>query len=259
MKFFESYYLDEPIVPGRVFDIFAPERLTKEIALFFVHGGGWHAGSRTNFHEIMDGFNREGFICATADYRLEVDAFRQLGDLREAYMAFAEWLRQRRHPVKIAVAGNSAGAHLAGLLALASPGVAGEPWEASREWIRPTAGILQATPVEFAPWTDIFPPIAADMARAAGKPYAEAPERYRRLALSSYLDRDNPPLLFLEAENEHMFPSRMVTDFMHRQQALGVASEQRFYTMAEHGFFYALSRRQQQEAFRDILAFLARL
>ncbi len=258
VKFFESYYLDDPIVPGRVFDLFAPEKATRPIALFFVHGGGWRAGSRTGFHEIMQGFNREGFICAAADYRLDVDAFRQLQDIREAYMAFADWLRQRRRPARIAVHGSSAGAHLAGLLLLAPPGAAGEPWNPARQWLKPEAGMLQATPVEFAPWPDIFPPIAVEMARAAGKSYAEAPERYRQLSLSSYLSPDNPPLLFLEAENEHMFPSRMVTDFLHRQQALGVPSEQKFYTMAEHGFFYALTRRQQLEAFRDMLDFLAR-
>ena len=41
---YESIYFDNPIQTGRVMDIFMPEKVTREIALFFVHGGGWAAG-----------------------------------------------------------------------------------------------------------------------------------------------------------------------------------------------------------------------
>ncbi len=259
MKLCETYYLDDEIERERVFDVFTPAAATRDIALFFVHGGGWHAGHRDGFHEIMQGFNREGFVCATAGYRLNVDALEQLRDLREAYMAFAGLLAERRRPLKIAVFGTSAGAHLAGLLLLAAPGAAGERRTVAK-WIPPVAGMLQSTPVTFEPWADIFPPIAAQMKQAAGGvDYELDPERYRRFSLIRYLGADNPPLLFMEAECEHMFPSAMTADFVRRQRALGVPSEWKLYTMAEHGFFYALTRRQQQEAFRDMLAFLARV
>ena len=50
---FTSYYLDDDIVPNRVFDVFMPEKVTQKTALFFIHGGGWTSGSKERFHQIM--------------------------------------------------------------------------------------------------------------------------------------------------------------------------------------------------------------
>lgn len=58
---FYSYYLDTPLVPGRVFDVFEPEKITKDVSLFIIHGGRWRTGSRTTFHSVMEAFNNEGY------------------------------------------------------------------------------------------------------------------------------------------------------------------------------------------------------
>ncbi len=50
---FNSCYLDNPLVEGRGFDVFEPERITKDVALFIVYGG-WRAGNRVHFHKIME-------------------------------------------------------------------------------------------------------------------------------------------------------------------------------------------------------------
>ena len=113
---FSSYYLDAPLVKGRVFDVFEPEEITKDVAVFIVHGGGWRAGTRTHFHEIMEALNERGYITASTDYRLNAkDAFQQLTDVRDAYNRFVELLKEKNRPFKIAVYGESAGAHLASL------------------------------------------------------------------------------------------------------------------------------------------------
>ena len=101
---FETYYLDSPLVQGRVFDLYVPENVTKDTAIFIVHGGGWRAGSRTGFHEIMEAFGNRGYIVASTDYRLNAkDAFMQLGDIREAYDRFVSILKEMGRPLKIAV------------------------------------------------------------------------------------------------------------------------------------------------------------
>lgn len=41
---YESYYLDYPLVTGRVFDVFMPEVISKEVSVFWVHGGAWRGG-----------------------------------------------------------------------------------------------------------------------------------------------------------------------------------------------------------------------
>ncbi|MBR2873195.1 MAG: hypothetical protein IKB99_06840, partial [Lentisphaeria bacterium] len=57
-----SYYLDSPLVTGRVFDIFdvSPGVEAKDTAIFFIHGGGWRGGSRLNYHTLMDAFSERG-------------------------------------------------------------------------------------------------------------------------------------------------------------------------------------------------------
>ena len=120
---FYSYYLDCPLVPGRIFDVFEPEKITKDVSLFIVHGGGWRLGSRTGFHSIMEAFCNEGYVVASTDYRLYAnDAFEQLSDVRAAYDRFVSVLKEKNLPLKVAVYGESAGAHLASLMVCAEPG-----------------------------------------------------------------------------------------------------------------------------------------
>ena len=70
---FQSYYLDRPLVKGRVFDVFEPERITKDTAVFFVHGGDWHAGSRSFCHEFMQELKRQAQLEAFEDFCLFLD------------------------------------------------------------------------------------------------------------------------------------------------------------------------------------------
>ena len=74
-----TYYLDKPLKVGRVFDVFMPSEIKKDVALFIVHGGGWRAGSRQLHHSIIEEFVNRGYVVATTDYRLYAkDAFEQL-------------------------------------------------------------------------------------------------------------------------------------------------------------------------------------
>jgi len=262
---FESIYFDNPIVEGRVLDVFQPREAARNVALLFVHGGGWHGGSRTGQHALMRAFNAEGYVCASTDYRLGgVTVFDQIADVRHGRIVFGRWLREHGRPPQIAVFGSSAGAHLAALLAFARPGECGEPLafgdvQPDEEWAAPVGAVLQATPVRFDPWEDIFPHIWTTMQRIVGTPYAADPALYRRLAPIEYVRPETCPVLFLDAENEHMFPLRYTLEFTRKMHEAGRRAERNIYTNAEHGFFYDVTRRQQQEAFRDMLAFLRSL
>ena len=44
---FKTIYFDKPIVTNRSIDIFMPDEITRDIAIFFVHGGGWFNGTKT--------------------------------------------------------------------------------------------------------------------------------------------------------------------------------------------------------------------
>lgn len=261
MLHFDSYFLDD-LPSARVFDVFEPEKITRDTVIFFVHGGGWSGGSRDTYHSIMAQLNKLGFLCATTDYRLvsgclsiKVTAFDQLQDIRESYMQFMAVARKKIASPKAVVFGSSAGAHLASLLLTAMPGECGEENNLEK-WEKPVAGILQSTPVSFEPWADIFPSVWGCMQQAAGALYEDDPARFRSLSLVNYIRQDNPPLLFLEAGNEHMFPSEMTREIVEQHRKWNINSKWQVFDTAEHGFFYALTRRPQKEAWQAILNFL---
>jgi acetyl esterase/lipase len=254
---FMSYYLDSPLVSGRAFDVFEPEGTPRDTAVFFIHGGGWTGGTRVHYHKIMEALNRRGYLTASTDYRLGgVTALDQLRDVREAYDRFITLLKQGNRPLKVVVYGGSAGAHLASLLLCAEPGECGEKCELENPWVKPAGGILQATPDNFLHKEWMMPQFWAKMQSVAGVPFEKDPQVYERLSLSRYIRPDNPPLFFIEAELEHLFPSEYTLEFARKHRTWGIPSHWKVYEKMEHGFFYELVRKAQLEAFEDICAFL---
>jgi acetyl esterase/lipase len=262
---YSSIYYDSAAVRGRVIDIFSPDR-PAEVGVFFVHGGGWNGGHREIFHTLMRALVEKGFMCASCDYRTGcgVTALDQLFDVRCGYGIFADRLARRASTGKIVVHGSSAGAHLALLLSMAAPGEAGECLGGfgdltvdPAKWTKPAGVVASCAPVTFEPWDEIFPPIWDAMVRAAGKTFEQDPALYKRLSPISYVREDSPPVLLMHAANEHMFPLEIANRFVDAMHRCKAPVDLRIYPAAEHGFFYALSRRCQQQAFADFVEFLA--
>ena len=63
---FRFFHLDSPLAARTRIQ---PEAASRNTALFFVHGGGWCAGSRTAYHAIMEHCCGLGYLCASTDYR----------------------------------------------------------------------------------------------------------------------------------------------------------------------------------------------
>ena len=89
-------------------------------AVLLIHGGGWRQGDRTQLKGYGVLIGREGYVCVAPEYRLVPEAPwpAQLDDVRVAL----QWLVDHADDLgvdrdRIAVEGNSAGAHLALLLA----------------------------------------------------------------------------------------------------------------------------------------------
>ena len=250
-----THYLDDSFSQGRIYDIFVPEKIQHDTAIFMIHGGGWKAGSRTEYHgPIIKKILEQGFIVATTDYRLDVSVFDQLKDCRDAYMHFANELRQMERPLKIAVFGCSAGAHLASLLITAEPGAAGESF--TGEWIVPVCGMLQSVPKSFEPWDEILPYLWKDMQFAVRTPYHEDPELYKKLSFERHIHPGMPRLFFMEAEYEEMFWYPEKLELARDIAAFGNEISVKIYKNMEHGFLYNLDRVHQREALDDLLKFV---
>ncbi|MFT4122641.1 MAG: carboxylesterase family protein [Microbacteriaceae bacterium] len=134
---FATTTIPEPCVPGDDtlhLEIFAPEGCAGAPVLFWIHGGGYIAGSPASPWYDGGAFARDGVIVVVASYRLGVDGFGVIPGapdnrgLRDLILAL-RWLRDNApalggDPERITIAGQSAGGG-AVLALLASPLAAG--------------------------------------------------------------------------------------------------------------------------------------
>ena len=105
-------------------DVFVPPGEVKDApAVLLVHGGGWRSGDRSQLRGYGILLGRRGYVCVASEYRLVPEAPwpAQIHDVKAAL----RWMRANAtalgiDPDKIAIEGNSAGAHLA-LLAAGTP------------------------------------------------------------------------------------------------------------------------------------------
>lgn len=108
-------------------DVYRPPAPTgPSPAVLLVHGGSWRHGDRTQLRGYGILLGRAGYVCVASEYRLLPEAPwpAQIHDVKAAL----RWMRANANelgidPSRIAVEGNSAGAHLA-LLAAGTPGAA---------------------------------------------------------------------------------------------------------------------------------------
>ena len=109
-------------------DVFMPPQPgTQRTAVLLVHGGAWMHGDRSQLRGYGILLARYGYVCVASEYRLSGEAHwpAQLDDVQ---LALA-WLRANAErlgvdPNRIVVSGNSAGAHLALMVAGQSTDVA---------------------------------------------------------------------------------------------------------------------------------------
>lgn len=107
--------------PRQALDLYGSPGLKDAPVLLFVHGGGWSIGNKGAVNALPEYAARHGFLLASAGYRLapEVDA----GGCAQDVALCIAWLKANAEAPggdskRIFVAGHSAGAHLAALVAV---------------------------------------------------------------------------------------------------------------------------------------------
>lgn len=102
-------------------DIYTPKQGKNLPVIFFVHGGAWKTGDRSQYPAIGNRFAKEGVCFVAPSYRL-APKNPHPAQIEDVAAAFA-WTvknvaRYGGNPKRIYVAGHSAGGHLVGLLSL---------------------------------------------------------------------------------------------------------------------------------------------
>jgi acetyl esterase/lipase len=116
-------------------DVYTPDDAVGDAPLVvFVHGGGWQIGNRSMVQAKPQHFKDQGYVFASAGYRLLPDApvEQQAADIGAALRALrAQAESGGFDPDRIVLMGHSAGAHLAALVA-SDPTYAGDAFGAIR-------------------------------------------------------------------------------------------------------------------------------
>ena len=114
----------DPAVASSKLDLYLPEADGRAHAtVLFIHGGSWTGGDKNHFEFAGPRLARSGYAAASIDYRLVPDGV--FPNNAEDCICSLAFLRDHAaeydiDPDRIVVMGYSAGAHLAGLVGLAS-------------------------------------------------------------------------------------------------------------------------------------------
>lgn len=109
----------EPASPLHTLDVFAPPSAKNAPVVFWIHGGGWQGGDKSDVAEKPRFFVEKGFVFVTVNYRLlpkveMVDIFHDVAkSFRWVHDHIDEYGGDAR---RVLVGGHSAGAQLAALI-----------------------------------------------------------------------------------------------------------------------------------------------
>lgn len=204
-------------------------------AVILVHGGAWRQGDRSQLQGYGILLGREGYVCIAPEYRLTPESPwpAQIHDVKAAI----RWVRAHADqlgidPERIAIEGNSAGAHLA-LLAAGTQDVAAFDGEGGNPGV----------PTHVAAVIGVYPPTlfsAGPRERGAVPLIAlteEGDEEVARLAGPlSHVTPDFPPTMLIHGTADTTVPPLASVRMYEALVEAGVPVELHMYAEQPHAF-----------------------
>jgi len=188
-------------------DMFRPAKSGKYPALLLIHGGGWRSGNKSMQVPMAQQIAAKGYVTATVEYRLSPEALYPAAvyDVKAAIRFLrANAVKYNIDPDKIAITGSSAGGQLAALIGSTSgikkfEGTEGNPEVSSAvQAVIDMDGILDFnTPDEKGKDEETAKRSAG--AFWFGATFREAPEKWIEASPIQYIDKNTPPILFINS------------------------------------------------------------
>lgn len=210
--------------PRQRLDVWAPRgRKTDALpVVIFFYGGGWNTGSRGDYGFAGAAFAGQGFIAIVPDYRL-VPTVRFPAFVEDGALA-VKWARNNAgrfggDPQRITLAGHSAGAYIAAMLAL-------DRRFLDRAGVDPKivrAAALLSGPYDFYPFTEAR---GRDAFGAWAQPLETQPIRFA--------SADAPPMFLGHGSNDRIVLPRNSRALAKRLNELGAPVKLRIYPNASH-------------------------
>lgn len=207
-------------------DLYMPpgEQSQSAPVLYYVHGGGWAAGSKDKgglpkmlpvFRKVAD----KGFVCVSIDYRLcKKNSGVLMRDCVTDAMDGLRFLKKNADQYgidanRMVVWGDSAGGQLAQMLTLASPDTFIGDKRLVSYIVKPIAGMSWYGPTDF---TDInlfktdLAPRSPDRfgPRITGTSggYQEHPKAYKEMSPYFWIQKESPLLLLMQGDTDATIP-----------------------------------------------------
>jgi acetyl esterase/lipase len=219
-------------------DLYLPARRAARVrspAVVVIHGGGWTSGDKAHAREvnIAENLARNGFVALSINYVLctggNVTWPQNLNDCKTA----VRWLRKNAQhlqvdPEHIGAIGGSAGGHLAALLAVTGPDDGLDPKGTNGEFsCRVQCAVDLYGPIDLLSYRDL---------PMFGKTRKEAPQLYRAASPSTYVDRNDPPILILHGTADRSVDVAQSQRFAAALQQAGARHELVLVDGAPHAF-----------------------
>lgn len=215
-------------------DVFTPpDDRADRTGVLILHGGGWQNGDKSQLRGYGIQLARYGFLCVCSEYRLSSEAVwpAQIEDAKAA----VRWLRANAmslgvDPGKIAVTGNSAGAHLA-LMVAATPDVAVFEGEGGHDGVSSACAAVVA----------IYPPTllrTGDIGDAIANLFGGEINEEKQDAASplTYAHRHFPPTMLIHGNADEIVPVEASLAMYRALADAGAAVELHVYDGAPHAF-----------------------
>jgi len=233
--------------PADTLDLYVPRNAVGAPVVVFFFGGGWNSGDKSQYKFVGAALAAAGIVTVIPNYTLYPRAkFPRF--MQDAVNSVA-WTRAHARewggdPGKLFLAGHSAGAHIAVLLALDQEYL--RQVGGSGQWLRGVVGL--AGPYDFLPFTeaylnDLFGP-PADFARSQPINFVRA---------------DAPPLLLMHGLRDKRVSPNNTRSLTAALQAIGGPVSTQYFPHAGHGDLAAAFSpvRKGLPVLPDILKFIA--
>ncbi|MFK7949726.1 MAG: alpha/beta hydrolase fold domain-containing protein [Saprospiraceae bacterium] len=194
-------------------DVFKPKRRKhkKRPAILMIHGGGWMTGSKENLIPMAQQLAKKGFVTVTVEYRLggESSYPSAVYDLKSA----VRWLRANAEIYnidtnKIAAYGCSAGAHLATLLGTTNNNSHFDKPTQNAEYSANVQAILNIDGIVSFIHQEAKPEWSGRSANAWLGDYNDNFERWKSASPLEYVDKNTPPILFINSSKPRFHAGR---------------------------------------------------
>lgn len=217
-------------------DVFIPpDDNDNRMGILLVHGGGWAQGDKTQLKGYGIQLARYGYVCACSEYRLSGEAPwpAQLHDTKAAL----RWMRANASSLgldadRIAVSGNSAGAHLA-LMVAATAG------DTEFEGDGGNPGVDTSVAAVVAIYAPTLLRTSGNSEGAVDRLFGTsdiATEVQERASPITWVRADFPPTMLVHGNRDTTVPVAASLDMYQALVAAGAKAEMHIYEGAPHAF-----------------------